>query len=90
MEKYAVRFILNGKSRTYILNDVGTSDAICTAIDYLEGDVPGIGTARGIAVMVKPYPEGAYLADEGEGPVIDTTRQPLRLVSEHDTVLEAA
>lgn len=76
LNKYAVRFILNGKSRTYLLNDVGTSDAICTGIDFLEADVPDIGACRGISVIVKPYPEGAHLADEGDGPLIDTTRGP--------------
>lgn len=86
INKYAVRFILNGKSRTYILHDVGTSDAICTAIDLLECDVPGIGTARGIALMVKSYPEGAHLADEGEGPLIDTTREAVARLPERETV----
>lgn len=86
LNKYAVRFILNGKSRTYILNDVGTSDAICTAIDLLECDVPDIGTCRGIAVMVKAYPEGAHLADEGEGPVIDTTREFMARLPEREAI----
>jgi hypothetical protein len=82
VKKYAIRFILNGKSRTYIVDDVGSSDAICTALDLLECDVPGIGDVRGLCVIAKAYPEGAYLAGEGEGPIIDTTRQPLRLVPE--------
>lgn len=85
LTKYAVRFILNGKSRTYVLDDLGASDAICTAIDLLELDVPDIGACRGIAVIVKPWPEGAHLADEGEGPLIDTTRG-LRAVPTHEQV----
>lgn len=76
MNKYAVRFILNGRSRTYVLMDVGSSDAICSALDLLEADVPQIGTACGLAVIVKAWPEGAYLAVEGEGPIIDTTKAP--------------
>ena len=30
----------------------------------------------GMAVIAKTYPEGAALALEGDGPIIDTTRQP--------------
>jgi hypothetical protein len=77
LKKYAVRFIHNGKSRTYILLDVGTVDAICTALNLLEIDVPDIGRAGGLAMIAKPFPEGAHLAVEGEGPVIDTTRPRL-------------
>ncbi len=90
MNKYAIRFIHNGKSRTYIVNDIGSVDAICTALDLLESDVPDIKSCIGLAVIAKAWPEGAHLANEGEGPVIDTTRQPLRLVPERDAALEAA
>lgn len=90
MKKYAIRFIHNGKSRTYILNDIGSVDAICSALDLLEADVPDIKDCIGLAIIAKAWPEGAHLATEGEGPVIDTTRQPLRLVPEPDAVLEAA
>lgn len=74
LKKHAVRFILNGQSRTYIVNALGTVDAICSALDLLECDVPDIENAIGLAVISKAYPEGAHLALEGEGPVIDTTR----------------
>jgi hypothetical protein len=90
LKKHAVRFIHNGQSRTYILNDLGTSDAICTALDLLECDVPDIKLVLGLAVIAKAYPEGAHLADEGEGPVIDTTRAPLRLVPESEPERVAA
>lgn len=71
MKKYAVRFIINGSSRTYIVADLGTPDAICQAIDHLESDVPELLEARGLAIIAKPYPEGEHLACEGEGPVIN-------------------
>lgn len=74
LKKYAVRFILAGKSRTYVLDDVGTMDAIATALDHLETDVPGITSAIGIAVVAKAMPGGESLLDEECGPVIDTTR----------------
>ena len=77
LKKHAVRFIHNGKSRTYIVMDVGTVAAICTALDLLEIDVPEIESAIGLAVISKAWPEGAHLACEGEGPVIDTTRPVL-------------
>lgn len=80
LKKYAVRFILAGKSRTYIMQDVGSVDAICNALDLLEADVMGITHAAGLCVIAKAYPEGAHLADEGEGPLIDTTRRALNLV----------
>ena len=76
LKKHAVRFIHHGKSRTYIVNALGTIDAICTALDLLECDVPDIESAIGLAVVSKAYPEGAHLADEGVGPLIDTTRVP--------------
>ena len=72
--KYAVRFILLGRSRTYILEDMSTSDAVIQALDRLEIDIPEIATVAALAMIVKQWPEGAYLADEGQGPVIDTTR----------------
>lgn len=74
LKKYAIRFIHNGSSRTYVLNDLGTADAICSALDMLEGDVPDIQKCIGLAVIAKAWPEGAHLADEGDGPLIDTTR----------------
>lgn len=74
LKKYAVRFIHGNLSRTYILNDISTLDAICTALDLLETDVPAIGDCLGLAIIAKPWPEGAHLACEGDGPVIDTTR----------------
>lgn len=77
LNKYAVRFILGGKSRTYIVNALGTIDAICSSLDLLECDVPNIDMTRGLAVIAKPYPEGAFLATEGDGPIIDTTRPVL-------------
>ncbi len=77
LNKHAVRFILGGKSRTYILMDLGTASAICTALDLLEIDVPNIDMARGLAIISKPFPEGAFLATEGDGPIIDTTRPVL-------------
>jgi hypothetical protein len=85
LRKHAVRFIHQGNSRTYIVNALGTLDAICCALDLLECDVPAIENAIGLAVVSKAYPEGAHLAGEGEGPVIDTTRAPLRVV-ESDAV----
>lgn len=71
LKKYAIRFIVNGSSRTYIVADLGTPDAICQAIDHLEADVPGVMEARGMAIIAKPWPEGAHLAVEGEGPIIN-------------------
>lgn len=78
LKKHAVRFIHNGKSRTYIVMDVGTVAAICTALDLLEVDVPEIDQCIGLAVISKAWPEGAHLACEGDGPIIDTTR-PMRV-----------
>lgn len=88
LNKHAVRFIHNGKSRTYILMALGTVDAICNALDLLECDVPDIENAIGLAVISKAWPEGAHLAEEGDGPLIDTTRE-LRLTgqSEREPVL---
>ncbi len=74
LKKYAIRFIHGGRSRTYVLQDVGTVDAICTALDLLELDVPGISMTAGLCVVAKAWPEGAHLAEEGDGPVLDTTR----------------
>ena len=74
LKKYAVRFILAGQARTYVLTDIGSVDAITTALDLLEVDLPGITLVNGLCVIVKAWPEGAYLAAEGEGPVLDTTR----------------
>lgn len=89
LAKHAVRFIHNGKSRTYIIMDVGTVAAICTALDLLECDVPDIESAIGLAVIAKAWPEGAHLADEGDGPLIDTTRE-LRLVGHDDRIADQA
>lgn len=74
LTKTAVRFIHAGQSRTYVLNALGTIDAICDALDHLEADVPDITSAIGLAVIAKAWPEGAHLALEGDGPIIDTTR----------------
>jgi hypothetical protein len=82
LKKHAVRFIHNGKSRTYIVNALGTVDAICIALDLLECDVPDIESAIGLAVISKAYPEGAHLACEGDGPIIDTTRLHLAAVQQ--------
>lgn len=73
-KKYAVRFILAGQARTYVMQDLGSVDAISTALDLLECDLPGITQVNGLCVIVKAWPEGEYLAREGEGPVLDTTR----------------
>jgi hypothetical protein len=80
LKKHAVRFIHQDNSRTYIVNALGTLDAICCALDLLESDVPAIESAIGLAVVSKAYPEGAHLACEGDGPIIDTTRVPLHVV----------
>lgn len=73
--KHSVRIIYRGQSRTYVLNALDTVDAICNALDLLECDVPAIGAALGLAIIAKPWPDGAHLADEGCGPLIDTTRK---------------
>jgi len=77
VKKHAVRIIHAGKSRSYILFALDTVDAICAALDMLECDVPDISLCMGLAIISKPYPEGAALAMEGDGPVIDTTRMPV-------------
>ena len=41
--------------------------------------------APGLCLIAKAWPEGAHLADEGEGPVIDTTRGLLALVPALET-----
>ena len=87
LKKYAVRFILFGNSRTYIVQDYHSVDAVIQALDLLEADMPEMVDFIGLAMIAKAYPEGAHLADEGDGPLIDTTRQPLRLV---EPELEAA
>lgn len=81
LRKYAVRFILFGQSRTYIVADDHSVDAIIQALDRLEADIPEMADAAGLCLIAKEYPEGAFLADEGEGPLIDTTRG-LHLVRE--------
>jgi hypothetical protein len=86
LAKHTVRFIHNGKSRTYILMALGTVDAICNALDLLECDVPDIESAIGLAVISKAWPEGAHLAAEGEGPLIDTTREAVARISERETL----
>ncbi len=75
LKKYTVRFIHQGQSRTYVLEDLGSVEAICTALDLLEADVPEITRCVGLAVVAKSWPEGAALAEEGIGPLIDTTRR---------------
>lgn len=85
VKKHAVRIIHQGKSRSYILYALDSIDAVCSALDFLEVDVPGISAAGGLAIVAKSYPEGAHLADEGDGPVIDTTRPPFaELLAESD------
>lgn len=74
--KYAVRFILLGRSRTYVVADAHTIDAIIQALDLLECDIPEMADAPGLAMVAKAWPDGAYLADEGQGVLIDTTRRP--------------
>ncbi len=75
LKKYAVRFIIDGSQvRTYIVDDLGTPDAICTALDLLECDVPNILEARGLAIIAKPWPEGSHLADPSQGVVRDATQ----------------
>lgn len=86
IKKHAVRFIHQGKSRSYVLNATDTIDAICAALDLLECDAPAITQCQGLAVIAKPYPEGAHLALEGDGPVIDLTRTPLTLVDSTEQV----
>lgn len=73
LRKHAVRFIVAGRCRTYILNDLGTVSAICTALDMLEADIDGIESADGLAIIAKAWPHGATLADETCGQLIDTT-----------------
>ncbi len=87
--KYAIRFILFGQSRTYIVQDEHSVDALIQALDLLKADIPEMADAAGLCVIVKAYPEGAHLADEGDGPLIDTTRG-LRLVREGELDRAAA
>lgn len=89
MIKTAVRFIHQGNSRTYIVEALDTVEAICNALDLLECDIPDITAIIGLAVVAKAYPEGAHLALEGDGPVIDTTRR-LQVVQSSDHGLRAA
>lgn len=89
--KYAVRFILLGRSRTYVVADEHTIDAIIQALDHLECDIPEMADAPGLAMVAKVWPDGAYLADEGQGALIDTTRRaPLRMVADADAERVAA
>lgn len=76
LKRYAIRIIHNGQSRTYLLDDLDVASAICTALDQLEVDVPAIGSAIGLAVIAKTWPDGAHLAAEGDVPLIDMTRSP--------------
>lgn len=89
LRKYAIRFILFGGSRTYIVQDEHTIDAIIHALDRLECDEPEMVDAPGLCLVAKTWPEGAHLALEGDGPVIDTTRPMLRAI-EPEPELEAA
>ena len=90
VKKYAIRFILFGRSRTYIVQDLHTVDAIIQALELLETDVPEMADAQGLCMIAKAWPEGAYLADEGEGPLIDTTKAPLVLLLEPIAEAKAA
>lgn len=87
LRKYAIRIILFGASRTYIVQDEHSIDAIIQALDLLEGDVPEMVDAPGLCLVAKTWPEGAHLALEGDGPVIDTTRPVVHLI---EPELEAA
>jgi hypothetical protein len=87
--KFAIRFILFGKSRTYIVADEHTVDAVIQALDRLEADIPEMADAAGLCLIAKMYPEGAHLADEGEGPLIDTTKA-LHLVRDPEPLPAAA
>ncbi len=89
LKKVAIRFIHQGNSRTYIVEALDTVDAICNALDLLEADVPDITSCIGLAVVAKAWPEGAHLATEGDGPLIDTTRR-LQVVSNAEHGLIAA
>ena len=83
LNKFAIRFILFGRSRTYIVQDQHSVDAIIQALDLLECDIPEMTDAQGLCLIAKEYPEGAHLADEGDGPLIDTTKA-LHLVRDID------
>lgn len=80
LRKYAVRFIICGQCRTYIVQDYHSIDAVIRALDLLECDLPDMTDFTGLAMIAKAYPEGAHLADEGQGPLIDTTRGTLKMV----------
>lgn len=86
LNKYAVRFIVGGKSRTYIVEDPHTIDAIIHALDLFECDVPDMVDAIGLGMFAQAYPGGAHLAAEGDGPLIDTTRRLPLVDSEPDRV----
>jgi hypothetical protein len=90
LNKYAIRFILFGKSRTYIVQDLHSVDAIIQALELLEADIPEMADAVGLCLIAKAYPEGAHLALEGDGPIIDTTHRPLALVPHREADLVAA
>lgn len=79
LNKYAVRFILSGSTRTYIVQDEHSIDAIIQSLELLEADRPDIVDCVGLAMIAKAWPAGAHLADESSGALIDTTRR-LRLV----------
>ena len=86
LTKFAVRFIHLGQSRTYIVMDIGKFDAICTALELMECDVPEAANSSGLALIVKAYPEGAHLAVEGDGPIIDTTRGTRAQLPEREAI----
>ena len=88
--KFAVRFILFGRSRTYIVADEHSVDAIIQALDRLEADIPEMADAAGLCLIAKAYPEGAHLADEGDGPLIDTTKALLHRVPDLEREAVAA
>lgn len=73
LTKYAIRFILFGRSRTYVVQDQHSVDAIIQALDLLECDIPEMADAPGLCLIAKAWPEGAALALEGDGPIINTT-----------------
>lgn len=45
--------------------------------------------ALGLAVIAKAYPEGAHLALEGDGPIIDHTRPPAQPADPERTLVAA-
>lgn len=75
LKKYAVRFIFPSDTRTYIVTDIGTADAICQCIDLIECEAPALLDSSIVSLAIKTWPAGGeFLAAEGNGPLIDTTK----------------